>query len=171
MAKNKPAGSHLVFLGLGSNINARAHITSAISCLREAFGNIKLSPFYRSKAFGFKGDDFINLVARVETSMSPLELKKHLGALENRHGRDREVPRYSDRTLDVDILLYDDLYLLSPDLEIPRGEILQAAYVLKPLADIAPDLVHPAAGKTLAELWQAFPKDEAPPRRISWEEN
>jgi len=146
------------YLGIGSNIDARRHIASGIAELRETFCNVVLSPVYRSRAFGFEGEDFLNLVARVETELSPLELKHWLHGLEDRHGRDRKVPKFSDRTLDIDILLYDDLYLLSPELEIPRSEILTAAHVLKPLADLAPGLLHPAARRTIGELWHAFPE-------------
>jgi len=144
------------YLGIGSNVDAPRHITSGIAELRATFSEVTLSPVYRSHAFGFEGNDFINLVARVETQMSPLELKHWLHGLEDRHGRERRVPKFSDRTLDIDILLYDDLYLLSPELEIPRAEILTAAHVLKPLADLAPDLVHPATRRTIGELWDDF---------------
>ena len=145
------------YLGLGSNIDARANIVSGIEALRERFARVELSPVYRAPAVGFSGDDFLNLAARIETDLSPLELRDWLHALEDRHGRDRRQPKYSSRTLDIDILLYDDLFLLSPALEIPRGEILTAAHVLRPLADLAPDLRHPVLRKTLAELWSAFP--------------
>lgn len=147
---------HTTFLGLGSNIEAERNMASAIARLRETFGEITFSPFYRCIPFGFEGEDFINAVARVQTTMAPLELRNHLVELENQHERDREAPRYSSRTLDVDILMYDDLYLLSPQLEIPREEILQAAYVLKPLADLAPGLVHPVKRQKMFDLWEAF---------------
>ncbi len=144
------------YLGIGSNVDARHHIAGGIAELRETFGEVLLSPIYRSRAFGFEGNDFINLVARVKTDLSPLELKHWLHALEDRHGRNRTVPKFSDRTLDIDILLYDDLYLLSPELEIPRDEILTAAHVLKPLADLAPTLIHPATRRSIDELWNNF---------------
>jgi len=144
------------YLGLGSNIDARQNLSSGISELLATFDPVELSPVYASASFGFEGRDFINLVARVETGMSPLELKTYLTELEDRHQRNREAPKFADRTLDIDILLYDDLYLLSPALELPRDEILAAAYVLKPLADLAPDLMHPVERKTMAELWNRF---------------
>lgn len=147
-----------VFLSLGSNVDARKNILSGISALRQEFSEVTLSPVYQTEAFGFKGDDFINLVARVETDMSPLALKGFLNQVEDRHERRRNVSKFSDRTLDIDILLYDDLYLLSPSLEIPRAEILTAAHVLRPLADLAPDLVHPSRRKTIGELWSHFPQ-------------
>ena len=145
------------YLGLGSNIDARNNISSGIGALRQAFGQVECSSVYQTPAFGFKGDDFINLVARIETDMGPLELKSFLIDLEDRHGRNRQSPKFSDRTLDIDVLLYDDLYLLSPQLSIPHAEILEAAHVLKPLADLAPELIHPVAHKTMIELWNAFP--------------
>ena len=150
----------IVYLGLGSNIDARANISSGIDALRHPFGRVECSPVYQTAAFGFEGDDFINLVVRVESDMSPLELKSFLTDLENRHGRDRQSPKFSDRTLDIDTLLYDDLYLLSPALNIPHEEILEAAHVLKPLGDLAPELIHPVARKTMIELWNEFPRQD-----------
>ena len=150
----------IVYLGLGSNIDARSNISSGIDALRQAFGQVECSPVYQTAAFGFEGDDFINLVVRIETDMSPLALKNFLTGLEDRHGRNRQSPKFSDRTLDIDTLLYDDLYLLSPAWNIPRREILEAAHVLKPLADLAPDLLHPVMRKTMIELWSAFPEQD-----------
>jgi len=151
----------IVYLGLGSNIDARSNISSGLDALRLAFNRIECSPIYQTAAFGFKGDDFINLAARVETDLSPLELKNFLTDLENRHDRNRQSPKFSDRTLDIDTLLYDDLYLLSPALSIPHGDVLEAAHVLKPLADLAPDLLHPAVRRTMIELWNEFPAQTA----------
>jgi 2-amino-4-hydroxy-6-hydroxymethyldihydropteridine diphosphokinase len=141
------------WLGLGSNVNADTNIRAGIRVLEETFKNVRLSPAYASIAVGFEGDDFINLVARVETDMHPMELRQYLRDLEDRYGRKRDVPKFSDRSLDVDILLYDDLVVLSPVLEIPRAEILKFAHVLKPLADLEPDLVHPVELRSLEEIW------------------
>lgn len=142
------------WLGLGSNVNAAKHIRAAVDALREQFKSVELSPAYTSTAVGFDGDDFINLVARVATDMSPLALRQYLRDLEDRYGRNRDVPKFSDRSLDIDILLYDDLVLLSPVLEIPRAEITKFAHVLKPLADLDPDLLHPTERRSMAEIWQ-----------------
>ncbi|MGD8383920.1 MAG: 2-amino-4-hydroxy-6-hydroxymethyldihydropteridine diphosphokinase [Lysobacterales bacterium] len=149
------------WLGLGSNVNAEENIRGAIDCLRSDFDGVSLSPVYASTAVGFDGADFINLVARVETGMTPLQLRVYLRKLEDRYERRRDVPKFSDRTLDIDILLYDDLVLYSPLLEIPRAEILKFAHVLKPLADLDPDLPHPTERRTIAEIWQASGLDEA----------
>jgi 2-amino-4-hydroxy-6-hydroxymethyldihydropteridine diphosphokinase len=145
-----------VYLGIGSNVDAENHVRAGLAELRQQFGQVKLSPVYRSSAVGFDGDDFLNLVACIETVLQPLQLKQWLNALENRYGRLRDVAKFSDRTLDIDILMYDDLYVRLPELSLPRGEILQFAHVLKPLADIAPELVHPISRRTMAQLWEAF---------------
>ncbi len=143
-----------VWLGLGSNQNAESQIRAAIIELKKQFTKLALSPAYRSTAVGFEGSDFINLVARGETNMSPLELREYLRDLEDRFGRRRDVPKFSDRSLDIDILLYDDLVLLSPVLEIPRAEIIKYAHVLKPLTDLEPDLIHPSERRSMTDIWQ-----------------
>ena len=115
--------------------------------------DVQLSPIYRSKSVGFEGCDFINLVARVETGYGPLELRQFLRELEDLHGHNRLAPKFSDRTLDIDILLFDDLVTRTDKLDLPRAEILRFAHVLKPLADIAPQLKHPVEELAFAELW------------------
>jgi len=149
------------WLGLGSNVNAVANIQAGIEELEQQFSSVVLSPVYSSTSVGFDGDDFINLVARVETDLSPLELRDYLRDLEDRHGRKRDVPKFSDRSLDIDILLYDDLVLLSPVLEIPRAEILKFSHVLKPLADLDPDLVHPTELRSMLEIWESSGLDDS----------
>jgi 2-amino-4-hydroxy-6-hydroxymethyldihydropteridine diphosphokinase len=141
------------YLSLGSNVDAEHHIRAAVCALEETFAQCRLSPIYRSRAVGFSGDDFVNLVACVRTGLSPEELRCYLRDLEDRHGRDRNGPKFSDRTLDIDILLYDDLVLSGPGLQLPRPEIMKFAHVLKPLADLAPGLRHPVEHKTMSELW------------------
>ena len=150
----------IAWLGLGSNVDAESHIRAGIDELEDQFGSVSLSPAYTSISVGFDGDDFINLVARVETSMQPLELRQYLRDLEDRYDRKRDVPKFSDRSLDIDILLYDDLVLLSPLLEIPRAEILKFAHVLKPLADLEPDLVHPTELRSISDIWKSSGLDD-----------
>ena len=144
----------IAWLGLGSNVNAETHIRAGIHELVEKFDNVSLSPAYTSTSVGFEGDDFINLVARIETEMHPVELRQYLRDLEDRYGRKRDVPKFSDRSLDIDILLYDDLVLRSPVLEIPRAEILKFSHVLKPLADLEPKLIHPTELRSMSEIWE-----------------
>ena len=141
------------YLSLGSNLEPEKHLRAALAELRAQFGAIHVSPTYRCKAIGFDGPDFLNLAVAIDTALDPVALNDWLHALEDRHGRRRDVPRFSSRTLDVDIVLYDDLVLSGEDhLELPRPE-LKHAFVLRPLADIAADARHPVSGKTIAALW------------------
>jgi 2-amino-4-hydroxy-6-hydroxymethyldihydropteridine diphosphokinase len=151
-----------VYLSLGSNQEPHRYLRAALDELRVRFGRLDISPAYRSRAVGFDGADFINLAVGLDTELDPAALNDWLHALEDRHGRRRDVPRYADRTLDVDIVLYGDLVTQGPGhLDIPRKE-LRHAFVLKPLADIAPDLRHPVSGHTMAQLWSAFPVEREP---------
>jgi 2-amino-4-hydroxy-6-hydroxymethyldihydropteridine diphosphokinase len=150
-----------VYLGLGSNVDARRKLAAGVSALRERFGAVDCSPVYRSTAVGFSGDDFLNASCRIDADLGPAELKTWLTELENRHGRDRDLPKFADRTLDIDILLHGDKTGDFDGLSLPRGEILKYAHVLKPLADLAPDLEHPETGRTFADHWAAFDGDRS----------
>lgn len=151
---------HVFFLGIGSNTNRIANIKSCINYLQSAYHEIEVSPIYQSPAYGFAGHDFYNLAVKIKSVFSPHELKLWLQNLEDIHGRDRSKPRYSNRTLDIDLLLCNDLILDDGLIQIPRAEILQRKYVLKPLQDLAPDLIHPVAQKRLADLWQALQQSD-----------
>ena len=155
------------YLGMGSNVHPERHIKVAIKAIIHTFEDAEISPIYQSTAVGFQGDDFINLVARIRTDLKPTELRYFLRTLEESHGRDRDSPKWSDRTLDIDILLYGDLVINSEYLELPRPEILHFAHVLKPLADIAPDLVHPIELRSYSELWHRGDWGEANLTRIA----
>jgi len=144
--------SETAFLGIGSNVRPERHARIAVARLSEAFGDLALSPVYRSPAVGFDGADFINLVARVRTDLSPSALRDWLRALEDAHGRRRDVPKFSDRVLDVDILLYGDRVSDDEDLRLPRPEIFHFAHVLRPLAELAPDRECPGDGRSFARI-------------------
>ena len=155
---------HRAYLSLGSNIEPEAHLRAAIDELRARFGEIVVSPVYRSRAVGFDGPDFLNLAVAIDTDLDPVALDAWLHDLENRHGRRRDVPRYASRTLDVDIVLFDDLVVDGPGhLRIPRPE-LKEAFVLRPLSDIASGVRDPVTGRTLAELRDSM--TDAPPMEI-----
>ena len=147
---------HTYFLGLGSNTNRKENLTSCLQHLKRSFINHKVSPVYQSPSFGFDGHDFYNLAVKIESVFKPNDLKIWLLNLEDLHQRDRNKPRYSNRTLDIDLLLCDDWVINNNTIQIPRKEILKRKYVLKPLQDIAPDLIHPVTQKRLADLWQAL---------------
>ena len=149
------------YLSLGSNIDAPAHLRAALEALRERFGAVIMSPVYRTRAVGFDGPDFHNAAAIIDTDLDPHALNAWLHALEDAHGRDRAGPRYGDRTLDIDIVLFDGLTLEgAANLRIPRPE-LKHAFVLRPLAEIAPDVIVPGTGRTLAQLWASHPEHGA----------
>jgi 2-amino-4-hydroxy-6-hydroxymethyldihydropteridine diphosphokinase len=150
-----------VFLSIGSNIDRETNIRAGVAALRECFGELRLSTVYESEAVGFEGDPFYNLVAGFETDITPEELVAALRAIEDRHGRVRTGPRFSSRTLDIDLLLYGDAVFDAP-VVIPRKEITRNAFVLLPLAELAPDAVHPLTGKTYAAMWEAFDKASQP---------
>lgn len=158
------------YLSLGSNMDPERNLRSAIAALRERFGDLSLSPVYRTAAVGFEGPDFFNAAAVIESDLDPPALNAWLHALEDAHGRDRSGPRFGDRPLDIDIVFYDDRILGEAGhsgsgpgqvLRIPRPE-LKHAFVLKPLTDIAPGFVDPVSGRTLAELWAASPERGQP---------
>lgn len=146
------------YLSLGSNIEPEKNLRAALAELRTRFGDITVSPTYRYAAVGFDGPGFLNLAVGLNTDLEPQALNDWLHALEDRHGRRRDVPRFSSRTLDADIVLYGDEVLTGENnLQIPRPE-LKYAFVLKPLTDIAADVVHPVLCKTLLELWRESPE-------------
>ncbi len=145
-----------VYLGLGSNISPQKHIKSALKALRALYGDIELSPIYESEAVGFKGDNFLNLVARINTELSVGELQAALKDLEHKNGRTHNAAKFSGRTLDIDILLYDDTVGTIDGVKLPRGEILINAFVLRPLAELAPEARHPESLQTMSQLWTAY---------------
>lgn len=159
-AMNDLNKKYIHYLGIGSNTDRLAYINSCKNHLLNSFSGCQFSATYQSASFGFTGHDFYNLAVKIETVFTPYQLKNWLFKLEDLHGRDRNKPRYSNRTLDIDLLLCDDLIIDDGVVQIPRREILQRKYVLKPLQDLAPDLIHPVAQKRLADLWQALDKND-----------
>lgn len=145
-----------VFVGIGSNVEPEQRVREAVRQLRQRFGEVNLSPVYRNPAIGFTGDDFLNLVVSFECRESAAELHTALDEIELRCGRVRGGPRFAPRTLDLDLLLYGNLIENAP-IKLPRPEILEYAYVLKPLADLAPARHHPVTGRSFAEHWRDFP--------------
>lgn len=146
----------VVLLGLGSNKHARQTLTSATNVLAAQFGALVLSPVYESEAVGFDGSNFLNLVAQITTALPVGELLQALRKIEDDHGRDRTQPKFASRTLDIDILTYDACAGCFDGVVLPRDEILKNAFVLKPLADTWPEVLHPVLGVSYASLWQAY---------------
>lgn len=147
-----------VYLSLGSNIDRYRHISAALDALADEFGELDISTVYESESVGFEGSHFLNLVVGVHSELDIAELSARLKQIEDDNERNREGPKFSPRTLDIDILLYGDFVGAEAGTELPRDEITKNAFVLQPLAELAPQLMHPGLGQTFAELWQEYDK-------------
>lgn len=148
----------LLTLGIGSNIEPEKHIRLASAALREVFPGLECSRVFESEAVGFEGDNFLNLVAAVETELPLEDIVVRLKRLENELGRDRSQPRFSGRVIDVDILTYGQACGEVAGLELPRAEILENAFVLQPLAELLPEARHPLTGRRYASHWADYDK-------------
>ena len=137
---------HKVFVGIGSNIEPILHINQCLTALRNCFNAIKLSPVYETSSMGFSGPNFYNLAAYFETTLDVISLKTKLNEIEELNGRHADEVKFSSRTLDIDILYYDDL--IDNSRNIPRSEIIKFDFVLRPLYDLEPGFIHPITKKT-----------------------
>jgi 2-amino-4-hydroxy-6-hydroxymethyldihydropteridine diphosphokinase len=145
-----------VYVGIGSNIDRENNIRGAVRELNAHYGPLTLSPVYESQAVGFKGENFYNLVAGFDTEESIERIKEALTRIESRFGRSRGESRFSARTLDLDLLLYGGSVRHDNQVKLPHPDIQRYAFVLRPLADMAPELKHPETGLSCAEMWQRF---------------
>ncbi len=145
-----------VYLSIGSNIEREFNIRSSVSQLQELFAPLTLSSVYQSKAVGFQGSDFYNFALGFDTAASLSHIQSALRGIEAAHGRRRGTNKYSSRPLDIDLLLFGDLVRHSDDIDIPRHEIMQYAFVLLPLSEIAADVVHPETAQTIGQMWRDF---------------
>jgi 2-amino-4-hydroxy-6-hydroxymethyldihydropteridine diphosphokinase len=138
-----------VFVGLGANLgDPQATLARAVKELAALPRTrlVAVSPLYRSAPMDAQGPDFINAVVELGTALTPRELLLELQSIEQAHGRERPY-RHAPRTLDLDLLLYGQRIIRDPDLIVPHPRLHERAFVLRPLADLASDLVHPALGR------------------------
>lgn len=142
------------YISIGSNIEPAAHVRGCAARLCAAFGEVAFSPVYACAAVGFIGADFLNLAAGFDAAQPPAEVIALLRGIEQAQGRVRGGPRGGSRTLDLDLLTYGALVQDTPQFKLPRPEILHAAHVLRPLADLAGAEQHPVIGVTYAMLWK-----------------
>ena len=151
-----------VYVSVGSNIDRDRNVASALAALAGEYGELRQSRIFETEAVGFSGDLFYNLVVAFETDQSPQQVAAVLNRIEDRQGRDRGADKFSNRSLDLDLLLYDDLVMDQPGLTLPRPEILEYAFVLRPLAEIAGDRKHPVTGASFAAMWDRFDSTSQP---------
>ena len=148
-APGEAAGPNETFIGLGANLGDRAlHIERACADIAALPGTtlVSRSALYASAPLDAPGGEYLNAVAHVRTALAPLELLRALQAIEVRHGRVRPFPG-APRTLDLDLLLYGDLVMASDELTLPHPRLHERAFVLVPLAEIAPECIVPARGR------------------------
>ena len=151
---------HRVYVSIGSNIEPAQHVRLAVAALQGRYGELIISSVYESESVGFAGENFLNLVVGFDTAQSVDEVNKSLHHIEDEQGRDRSGPRFSSRRVDLDLLLYDDLCMNAGKLVLPREEITENAFVLWPLAEIAPEVMHPLLHKSMSVLWNEFDKQK-----------
>ena len=156
-----------VYVSVGSNIDRERNISAALQGLTELYGELQLSSVYESDAVGFDSEPFYNLVLGYTTDQPPQTVQAELHRIEDRFGRLR-TGALSARTLDLDLLLYDDLVMSDGKLVLPREDITRYAFVLGPLAEIAATARHPVSGVTYADMWAAFDDSKQPLTRVDW---
>lgn len=149
------------FLSIGSNKEPERNVLAALDSLAQHLGPLWASSVYHSASVGFVGTPFLNLVVAVQTQLSMFELSALLKDIEDAHGRDRSAPKFSSRTLDIDLLLYGQAVGDFGGLILPRDEILYHAFVLWPLAELVPERLHPVCKRSYRDLWQQWPGGQA----------
>ena len=142
-----------VAVSIGSNLDRERNVRDALAALGKIFGELSCSPVYESAAYGFDGPPFYNLVVVFETVLNVHAVRGEFQAIENDQGRKTGEQRSGSRSLDLDLLLYDDVVFHNQGLDVPRREIFEHAYVLKPLADVLPATPHPVTGESFADIW------------------
>ena len=145
---------NLLHLNIGSNQNRRINIRLALNKLESNFTDITVSSLFESPAEGFVGSNFYNVGVNAKTKNNINEVVAILQDIENSLGRDRSVPKFSSRIIDLDLVLYNDA--IDEDLKVPRRDILKYAFVLAPLAELNPEDIHPQKGISFLNLWEEF---------------
>lgn len=148
-----------IYISLGSNINKHHNLTQGVKALEAHFGSLRHSSVFESEAVGFNGSNFYNSVAALETDKPLEQVCKILKQIERDNGRTPGDKKFSPRTLDLDLLFYDDIICDTPA-QLPRDEITRNAFVLWPLFEVAPELYHPVAKATIAQLWHNYDKSQ-----------
>lgn len=158
-------------MAIGSNVEPETHVRQAALALRQLFPDCAFSACYRNPAFGFQGADFVNAVAGFCTALAIDALLAQLRAIETRCGRGAADPRWGPRAIDLDLLLYGQVVGSGNGCTLPRPDLVRRAYMLGPLAQLAPQCRYPPSGPTIAELWARYPGAGQALRRIELDLN
>lgn len=150
---------HTIFISVGSNIDKEKHTKAGLQAMYQVFGELVLSSVYESESVGFEGNNFYNLVVKASTNLSIEDVCRALKQIEQDNKRQRCEKKFAPRTLDLDLLLFDQLITKEP-IELPRPEILYNAFVLKPLVELAAQQIHPLENKTYASLWDEYDQSQ-----------
>jgi 2-amino-4-hydroxy-6-hydroxymethyldihydropteridine diphosphokinase len=156
-----------VYVSAGSNIEPEKNLRLACAELEKLSRSLSRSSVYRTQAIGFDGNDFLNMVISFSTRLSLDEIITELERIQAMSGRKPDASSFSSRTLDLDLLLYGEQVVDSPQISLPRADILKYAFVLGPMAELAPGLRHPRSGKTMGELWAKFDRSEQTIQRLA----
>ena len=148
------------FVAIGSNVDPAERMLQAARAIRQRFADARFSRCYRNPAYGFEGPDFYNAVTGFSTTLPLDALLPSLREIEARCGRERADARWAPRRMDLDLLLYGDVVGAGPGYTLPRRDLSRRVYMLGPLAELAPDLLYPPSGPTIARLWEQFPQSE-----------
>lgn len=158
-----------IWVSIGSNVEREKNVRGALRALQEQFGPLVVSRVYETDAVGFDGTPFYNLVAGFDSELPPEALVKIFRHIEHCHDRCRTSEKFSDRTLDVDLLTWGDRVKSGDGLVLPRDEIEKYGFVLGPLAEVAPDQRHPLTDRTFALMWADFDRASQPMREVEFE--
>lgn len=154
------------YISIGSNVDKDQHIPSSLLALEQFLGSLIISSIYETEPVGFIGDSFYNLVVGFDSNLEVQRIARQLKQIELENGRDQNSQKFSARTLDLDLILYGDLIISDGHLQIPRNEIEHYAFVLEPLAEIAPTQLHPVLNSSYAELWHNFDKTNLKQKKV-----
>jgi 2-amino-4-hydroxy-6-hydroxymethyldihydropteridine diphosphokinase len=148
-----------VWVAAGSNIEPEKNLARACEEVAHSWADAVFSHAYRNKAVGFEGPDFLNMVLGFHTTQPIDSVLARLRAIEVHCGRPRYAPKWASRSMDLDILLFGARVEKTAEYTLPRPDLLKRPYMLGPLAELAPQEMHPTAGKTIGELWEEFDRD------------
>lgn len=155
-----------VYVAAGSNVEPERHLRLAANEIAQVFPGSRFSAAYRNAAVGFEGEDFINFVVGFSTALPIEAVIAELQRIEGLCGRLRDAPKWAPRSMDLDILVFGDRVCDLPGLVLPRPDLLKRPYMLGPMAELAPEFVHPTRRSTMAQLWESVDRAAHPMVRV-----